>query len=218
MLAVIGAAVRGSWSADPTWNPTFDVPTPEVPTATADSQPTIPTPTETPELDNALTSPPWLQPTLLTILTLLLLALIYLFIRRLMAQAAQRRTYALTAAGPGESQWSDADEEVIPDLTDALTQAQAALHDAVPPADAVIAAWVALEETAASSGAARSASDTPTEFTVTLLHRTNADPAAIASLRTTYLAARFGSREVGQADVDAAAAALERITATWAVR
>ncbi len=219
VLAVVGAAVRGVWQADPTWDPTLDVPSFSEP-ATPDPEDfsVTPPPSPTGEIGESLTSPPWLQPTLLTILAVLFLALAYLFIRRLLAKAAARRSYTLTTSGTATSAWSDAEDEVIPDLTDALTQAHEALRDRENPGDAVIAAWVALEDTAAASGAARSASDTPTEFTVTLLHRTNADPGAISSLRTTYLAARFGSREVGEADVATAAQALERITQTWAVR
>lgn len=219
MLAVVGAAVRGVWQADPTWDPTLGTPSFSGPsTPNPDDFSVTPPPSPTSEAGETLTSPSWLQPTLLSILAVLFLTLAYLFIRRLLAQAAARRTYTLAATGQGASAWSDAEDEVIPDLTDALTQAQEALRDHGKPGDAVIAAWVALEDTAAASGAARSASDTPTEFTVTLLRRTNADPAAITSLRGTYLAARFGSREVGKDDVATAAAALERITETWAVR
>lgn len=79
------------------------------------------------------------------------------------------------------------------------------------PGDAVIAAWVTLENATAHR---REPHETATEFTVALLAKENADEAALAELRTLYQRARFGR---GAVDADSAAhagAALDRILAT----
>lgn len=82
-----------------------------------------------------------------------------------------------------------------------------------PPGDAVVAAWLRLEEAAAHEGAARQPHQTATEFTTALLTRyTTGDPAALDELRGLYQRARFGPPgQVGEADAAAALAALDRI-------
>lgn len=83
-----------------------------------------------------------------------------------------------------------------------------------PPSDAVVAAWLNLEEAAASSGAPRQDHQTPTEFTGALLTRYEVDTAAAATLRGLYQRARFGAPDqVSAADAASAAEALERIVA-----
>jgi hypothetical protein len=79
-----------------------------------------------------------------------------------------------------------------------------------PPSDAVIAAWVELEQAAASGGTPRQPHQTPSEFTESVLTEHAADATALTELRALYHRARFGA---GIAPEDAAAArrALERI-------
>ncbi|ONI77727.1 hypothetical protein ALI144C_30210 [Actinosynnema sp. ALI-1.44] len=82
-----------------------------------------------------------------------------------------------------------------------------------PPSDAVIAAWVQLERSAAETGVERQPHQTPTEFTAAVLTEQNADEEALATLRTLYHRARFG-KPGGITDDDARRArqALEQIT------
>ena len=61
----------------------------------------------------------------------------------------------------------------------------------MPPGDAVIAAWVALEASAERSGLVRDRAQTATEFTVEVLDATRADPGATRALLDLYLAARY---------------------------
>jgi hypothetical protein len=83
-----------------------------------------------------------------------------------------------------------------------------------PPSDAVVAAWLNLEEAAASSGAPRQDHQTPTEFTGALLTRYEVDTAAAATLRGLYQRARFGAPDqVTARDAEEAAEALERVVA-----
>ncbi|ALG06545.1 DUF4129 domain-containing protein [Kibdelosporangium phytohabitans] len=81
-----------------------------------------------------------------------------------------------------------------------------------PPSDAVIAAWVQLERSAAETGVERQPHQTPTEFTAAVLAAQNADAEALATLRKLYHRARFG-RPGGVTDDDAVLArrALEQI-------
>jgi hypothetical protein len=81
-----------------------------------------------------------------------------------------------------------------------------------PPSDAVIAAWVRLEEDAAASGTERAPHQTPSEFTTKVLANHTTDAAALKELRALYHRARFGPPGgVTEEDVAKARRALERI-------
>ncbi|HEU5469952.1 MAG TPA: DUF4129 domain-containing protein [Actinophytocola sp.] len=98
-------------------------------------------------------------------------------------------------------------------LLDAARAAQAELirHYGGPPRDAVIAAWVRLEEAAEDTGTPRRPHQTPTEFTAAL----GAETAALDELRRLYHRARFApGYPVTQADAEAARAALDEIVRT----
>ncbi|QTR05331.1 DUF4129 domain-containing protein [Saccharothrix algeriensis] len=99
------------------------------------------------------------------------------------------------------------------ELVRGARQALAGLRDRTggPPRDAVVLAWLRLEQAAAESGAAREPHETPTEFTGALLARHHVDGAATAGLRQVYQRARFGVAEVTDEDARAAQDALQRI-------
>lgn len=81
-----------------------------------------------------------------------------------------------------------------------------------PPGDAVIAAWLRLEEAAEHEGAGRKPHETATEFTSALLARYTTSEPAMDELRVLYQRARFGPPgEVGEDDVRTAVDALDRI-------
>lgn len=78
--------------------------------------------------------------------------------------------------------------------------------------DAVIAAWLRLEEAAEHEGAGRKPHQTPTEFTTALLGRHTGSEPALTELRELYQRARFGPPgQITDADADAAIDALDRI-------
>jgi len=88
-----------------------------------------------------------------------------------------------------------------------------------PPSDAVIRAWLGLEESAADVGTERRPDQTSTEFTTDVLAAHDVDPAALTTLRSLYQRARFGEpATVTERDVDAAVTALDRIADTLTVR
>jgi hypothetical protein len=85
-------------------------------------------------------------------------------------------------------------------------------HRGGPPSDAVVAAWLRLEEAAAGSGLARLAHQTPTEFTDALRTRDGSVEPALDELRRLYQRARFArSAAIGPDEVTAARAALDEI-------
>lgn len=85
-------------------------------------------------------------------------------------------------------------------------------HRGGPPGDAVIAAWLRLEEAAAEHGTLRLAHQTPTEFTAEVLAGHGEIEDALDELRRLYHRARFARAEaIGPAEAEAAGAALERI-------
>ncbi|ROR97539.1 uncharacterized protein DUF4129 [Salana multivorans] len=156
--------------------------------------------------------PDWLGPTLVAVAAAVVAAAVILLLRRyLPRRLARYEGEVIETVG----RTTDAEATAVPDLTESLTSARGALDRAVAPRDAVVAAWLALEEGAADRHAARSPSQTPTEFTLELLARTHADPAAVEALRRTYLAARFSTAPVTRQQVAVASEALARIEATW---
>lgn len=88
------------------------------------------------------------------------------------------------------------------------------------PHDAIILAWLGLQEAAEDSGMPRRGPETPTEFTTrvfTTLRNdgTAVDVAAASELLALYLRARFDSHATSDQDVEAARSAVERLSASW---
>lgn len=106
-----------------------------------------------------------------------------------------------------------------PDLPALLRGAEAAediLAEASGlPRDLILRCWLALEEASAASGAPRKPSDSPTEFTVSVLRSTRADQAPIDTLLHVYHQARFSTHPITDNDVRAARSAVVRLAATW---
>jgi Domain of unknown function (DUF4129) len=111
---------------------------------------------------------------------------------------------SVPAGSPGDPGWLS---EVTRTAVSAMDR-----HVGGPPSDAVIAAWVQLEQSAAASGTERAAHQTPSEFTEAVLAEHSADAAALHELKAVYQRARFGEPgQVTTADAEAARAALRRI-------
>lgn len=89
------------------------------------------------------------------------------------------------------------------------------LQEEREPTDAVVRAWLGLEESAADAGIVRRSSETPTEFTSRVMSQVFADDRAIATLLSLYLRARFGARPVNATDVAAVRGALRDLAQSW---
>jgi hypothetical protein len=106
-------------------------------------------------------------------------------------------------------------EPGTPVLRTGIELALQALDEQREPADAIVRAWLGLQETAAESGIVRRAAETPTEFTSRILSRAFADDRAVRTLLRLYLRTRFGDHPVTTDDVASVRAALQELVRTW---
>lgn len=202
---VLAAAAAGPWAV--TGRPTaWDlVPPPALPSSR-------PLPT-TPPADlepgalppGLVTATGWLVAGLGVLAALVVLALL---VRRVLVALA-RRGAVPEGGAPGGGAVDLVDGLTVPQLREGVAAAGRRLDEDVPPGDAVVAAWVALEQAAAGTGIVRERSATATELTVEVLDATRADPAATRELLDLYLAARFSAHPVTAADVAAARRCLD---------
>lgn len=210
VLVVLAAAATTPWVTGMPEMPAI------LPTNPADL-PSMP-----PEPTGAATEPP-VQDTLnhtarniIGIVAAVLLVALLAWIGAALARRLRDR-YAPETDVPGPAPTGAAAIVVAPDeltsqLQDAVEEALAVVDRARGvPRDAVVAAWVALEDAAAAHGAQRDPAHTPTEFTTALLAATPAPAGDIRTLRGLYQRARFTTRPVTDDDVTAARTALAGI-------
>jgi Domain of unknown function (DUF4129) len=120
-----------------------------------------------------------------------------------------------TAPAPDETPWPGTMES----MRRAVVRAEEVLLTAEPGSvsDAVIGAWMQLEQAATVAGTGRRPSSTPSEFTVALLKRHAADPEAMTTLLALYHRARFGATPLPPSAGDEALAAVRTIAAALGV-
>lgn len=101
----------------------------------------------------------------------------------------------------------DPDDEAGTPLTDAL---DGALEDVGrgSPRNAIVAAWLRLEEAAESAGSVRNPADTPSEFVERVLASSTLDADAIGRLAALYREARFSAHQITDSQRDEARACL----------
>ena len=87
-------------------------------------------------------------------------------------------------------------EPDTPALRTGIELALQVLDEQREPADAIVRAWLGLQETAEESGIVRRPAETPTEFTSRILSRAFADDRAVRTLLRLYLRTRFGDHPV----------------------
>jgi hypothetical protein len=108
-----------------------------------------------------------------------------------------------------------APEPDAPTLLRGLALARRVLDEDRRPDDAIVAAWLGLQEAAEDSGIRRRAAETPTEFASRIIVRTSTDAAAAQALLRLYLRVRFGGHEATTADVAAARECVVALEAAW---
>ncbi len=210
-LVLVAAALAGPW--DPQTRETAPVP----PAPPPESLPAVPPPDPLLETIREMDVEPWDLTWLgLTLLTLVLAGVGFLLLRWW-----RNRPVPLEDGGPDEEGPDPGDvvgavglQPDLPTLLAGLGDADARLRAARSAQDAVIAAWVALEEAAARCGVPRDPAATPTEFTVEVLDHTPADRAATRRLLGLYLRARFGQEHLAPDDVAVATAAVRTLVDT----
>lgn len=106
----------------------------------------------------------------------------------------------------------------VPTLQRGLALAADVLESGREPRDAIVRAWLGLQEAAEDSGLRRRPAETPTEFTTRVFDSVEADRAAAAALLAVYLRVRFRSVPATEADVEVARRSIRRLRETWPVR
>jgi hypothetical protein len=216
VLIAVGAAVGGSLRfTGPRWFPdATTTPRPVVETRSA-----APIPTGTPPPAPTSHPGPDLTWVVVLVAAIALAAVLFFVIRWLLHR---RRDQAEGAAGNLDAlpevlslQDDPSVETSMAYLRRGLRRSLAALDGDRPPADAIIEAWLGLQEAAEDAGFQRGDSETPTEFTTRILQRVQVDPVALSTLRRLYLAVRFGDAVATATDVEAARGALEVLQEQW---
>jgi hypothetical protein len=148
------------------------------------------------------------------VLALLVVVLLW----RWLARRPPRSTTGIPTTGPLLTPPPDPVQEQEPEppvLRRGVEEALRLLDHESEPENAVLKAWLGLQQTAEESGIVRGSAETPTEFTARIMRRVFADDRAIRTLLALYLRVRFGDHPVTAADVAQAREALAGLARTW---
>lgn len=216
LLALVASAVGGPWTVTDRLGLIFGTPPPPSAPPRPISNP-FGTPSQ-PPLDR---QPPldlsWLDQVLLVLAVVAGVAVLgavgYLIWRRFRALRPEPETEPVPA-GQNIGDQLRAEPE-LPVLRRGVAAARDLLDRIADPDDAIIRAWLALEEAAEASGVPRDPAATPTEFTVAVIDLTPADPTAVRRLLALYLHARFASDPSGPDDVREAKRCLFALAERW---
>lgn len=113
------------------------------------------------------------------------------------------------ADAPGES------EPDAPAVRRGIAAARTAVHAHADATDAIVAAWLGMEEAAADSGIGRALSETQVEFTLRMLLRRPGIEQPARDLLRLYEGVRFGGDVASERERTAAARALALIEEGW---
>jgi len=217
VLVIIGAGTQGAARfTGLRWVPDFTPPTrAPLPNATGlprDTSSPLPAAhhQNSPGLDVTLVL--WIAAAIAVVIAVLLL--VRWLARRPARTAEGMAADELTAAEEPAAQPEPA-EPSAPVLRRGLRQAIEDLETEREPHDAIVKAWLGLQDAAADAGVRRRAAETPTEFTRRILGRVPADKGAVDALLGRYLHVRFGDHPATAADVALVHDALTTLAASW---
>ncbi|KHK96887.1 hypothetical protein LK09_13645 [Microbacterium mangrovi] len=142
--------------------------------------------------------------------------LLYRILRRLGAvrrvrQDAAAHRIEVTSAGEVIAESAPAAAPIVRGLARALQ----ILDDERSADDAIVRAWLGLEEASAASGAGRRPAETPSEYAARVVARFDTDRRAAAVLLDLYQGVRFGGRHADAASIDAARESIRRLADSW---
>lgn len=208
-VAVLMAALAGPWQLAHRFVPGGTVPVVTLPPQTNAPEPSS---SATPREMMPIEQERWIYLVILSMLGLLAV-LVLAFVARKIAQKMRERRVGreIDPADPDIPLEDDAVDIATVAMRAGAQRAAQVLEQEVPPGDAVIAAWVALEASAEETGIHRDRAQTATEFTIEVLRGTHADPQATQTLLDLYLAARYSEHALTPQDVDTARASLTTI-------
>ncbi len=207
--AVLGVLVAGPiYIEQPRWNGKLVFPTP-------------PQQTMTPAPGDIGGRPAVEAMRVFTVLQYVLFALLALLVLYVLVRLLLRLRLRLGPRGAGSGPLADLPAGEAGGAVDApvvrrgIARALAALDDVRDPSDAVVQAWLGFEDAAVAAGAARTPSETPTEYAVRIISRFDADRTSAEQLVRLYEDVRFGGRRADAETVATARACLLRLQASW---
>ena len=216
VLAVLAVALQGPPAQDgPRWLPRFHLGGSEV-EVTASAPP--PMGLRLPESSSRWHVSPWVWAGLVTVVVAAIVVALVLWWRRHHdgsphddepAEPPAVHAATLVASEP------DAEPD-LPALRRGFDHAFHVLDSAREPHDAIVTAWLGLEEAAQDAGVARRPAETASELTTRILGRVTSDDEAAHALLDLYLRVRYGGYAATSDDVAAARSALEALTRGWA--
>jgi hypothetical protein len=157
-----------------------------------------------------------LQSWIIALLAAAVVVAIATFLLRLWGRRRMPAAPNLHASSVQATQALAPEPEAEPEtLLTGIELALQALDEQREPGDAIVRAWLGLQETAEESGIVRRASETPTEFTSRILSGAFADDRALRTLLRLYLRTRFGEHPVTAEDVAAVRDALQKLVSNW---
>ena len=209
VLGLVVAAIRPPWQVHPI---VINLPSPK-------PRPLPPMPQQTPRGTASVRplpvhgAPPdlsWVKWVLLGVVIAAVLVVLAIIVMRLLAV---HRMYE--ARPDDEIEVADAELPHLPTLQQGAAKAEERLLAIGNPTDAIIAAWLALEEAADSSGVHRQPAQTPTEFTADVLGRTGVPSEPVQTLLGLYLRARFAVHPSSDQDLAAARRCIRDLATAW---
>jgi len=213
VVVLFAASVQGAPTIDP-WemSPPSDSPAAVPPPSGTPSPEPLPEP-----VDDIATTVIAVVLVVLGVAILLLLG--YLLVRALI-RAWRDRPLRARSGGDAAHDLDDLDapaedDAAAPVIRRGIVGALRSIDSGVTPADAIIAAWVGLEESAADAGLTRGMSETPSEFALRIITRRAGITGAAEDLLRLYERVRFGGYAAGEADRALARAALGTIEEGW---
>ncbi|SEC24485.1 protein of unknown function [Paramicrobacterium humi] len=217
VVIVLAAALQGAATfTAPRWDTSWRIAPSDLPERPAfDNADQSASPAPTPVHGAAHVNP------LLVIVVLALIAVVVLayILFRLRQRTPRRFTTSLTGAPQGDggevASTPAAEADVPPAvIRRGIAHALVQIREERPPGDAIIAAWLGLEESAEDSGLHRRPAETAAEFTAAAIARLGAEH-EVRELLALYQGVRFGGHRATAADVVRATAYLETLRERW---
>lgn len=214
VVAAIGAGLEGPFSfAGPLLTPGLSL-TPPQTKITPSAQPPA---TGTPHYSNQNTVFPW--SIIIVVLGILALAVIVVFVLLWLRYRPRRSRGGVAGTDIDVLSLDQVEPEAadLPTLHRGLVRAAELLSSDREPRDAIVRAWIGLQEAAEDSGMTRRAAETATEFTSRVFESVDADRDAANTLLALYLRVRFGANPATPQDVEKAQKAIADLTASWPI-
>lgn len=212
LLLLVATSLQGTPTFEHRDFGTIDPPPVPVPSGSAAPQP-LPTESSAPD--------PVVQTALRIVFFLVIavvVALVLYVVFRVLAAAWRDRALQRRRGGVVDASLDAAAEASpvqAPMIRRGITAAMQNIDERPEPSDAIVAAWVGLEQSAADAGLVRAVNETPSELTLRILTDRDGIEQQTRSLLALYENVRFGGRRASEADRSRARAALAEIEQVW---